>query len=262
MEEIRRKAINPALLGVLLSANAFAQPQCYEDLAHEHKGCPENSVCDAEMGQALLRWSAQVARWKEAASPQTLSEIRAELRTRGIPVEFYTLPAAQSGHRPVSWASECQAHNPKPPAARVYRGRGFVKGTAPGHVLVQRGNTEHRVPAGELLQLGRVRLLGARPVDFYLPLGEQPLYFSAGKLHALVEVDDFYLLLAVPETGAWEASLPSPEGHRRAQDTLEDVACPPDALPIAAPFLSTRCRRVLDIDSGKPVVVQLFLGCG
>ncbi len=264
-EKIRRKAINPALLSVALSASVMAQvpgSQSYADVAHEHKGCTENSVCDAEMGQTLLRWEGLVSRWNSAPAPQVLTEIRRELRERGLPLEFYTHASAQSGFRPVSWASDCPAHNPPPPAARVWRGRAFIKGTDNGHVLVQRGDTEHRVPFGELLQLGRVRRLGERPVDFLLPLGEQPLYFAKGKLHAVVEIDDLYVVLAIPPTGPWEVNLPDPNGQRKAQDTLEDVACPKDALAPTAPFMGTRCRRVLDVDSGKPVVVQLFSGCG
>lgn len=269
MKNFRRKAINPSVLGVfvyaLLCTNAFANtpsPSQYEDIAHEHKGCPENSQCDAPMGKLLSDWETKTRRWQTGLEKAVIAkELTEAINRSGFPAPFYTREASQNGFKPAAWASSCAQHNPRPPGEKIWRGQAFIRGVEKNHVLVSRGDTEFQVPQGELLQLRPVVVFNPTPTTFWLPLDEKPIFIEQGKLHTLVESFDFYVMLGIPAEGKWQASLPPGDGLSDYFDDRKIVECPKEALAPQPPFYSSRCETLWNKDSGKTVTIQLMSAC-
>jgi hypothetical protein len=265
MKNFRRKAINQTLVGVMLCASAWANtttPSQYEDIAHEHKGCPENSMCDAPMGKLLSHWESKVLLWMKTSDKVTLSKnVTQSIAQSGYPAQFYTREAAQSGFKPASWASSCALHNPKAPGEKILRGQAFIRGFEKDQVLVSRGDTEFQVPHGDLLHLRPVVVFNPTPVTYWFPLDEKPIFLEAGRLHTLVESYDFYMMLAIPAEGRWTASLPPGDGLTAYFDDRKIVDCPKEALAPKPPFYATRCETLLNRDNGKTVTIQLMSAC-
>lgn len=278
MELMHRKAINLSLAFLFLATFTVsgqtpvpkpvvpAKSLTLEDFTHIHKGCPENSECDQEMGKLLASWKASAERW-ESGIPraQKEKEMQEQLAKSGWPVEFYTKGQAKSGLNPVLYASACSQHNPKDaPLERIWRGLAFVKGTEKGNLVFSRGDTEFGIKQGELLQFRPVVLHpeGAPSVTYLLPLDESPLYLEKGRLRVLVESEGAYAILGIPADGAWDVEAPPEVDLSPYFEDRSDVACPKSAVPAAPPwFPRTHCQKILDKDSGKHVLAQFFWSC-
>lgn len=272
MEASPRKAITLFLLiawashGAAVETPAVTTPTSYEDFAHEHKGCPENSECDETLAKIFLRWKQSVERWSgELSRGQKENEMRQQLAKGGWPVEFYTRKAAQTGFNPALLGSPCAIHNPKDkPLERIWRGRAFIQGLRQGRVLVSRGDTEFEVEPGELLQLQPVYILNekAPPQKFLLPLDERPVYLEKGRLVVMTETDDLYVLLDIGVDGPWGLRLPPPEGLTQYFEDRQEITCPQDIPPPITPWFNrAHCGKLLNKDTGKTVIAVYYWSC-
>ncbi len=269
---LRRKALNPWLVGCLWAFAAYGQSPTkpttltYADFAHAHKGCPENSECGPEMGRLLQEWTARTERWRSPTVPtaQKLKEIREQLRTQGWPVEFFTKPAAQNGFAPVQFNSSCSHHNPKDNVGKITRGQAFIKGLEKDHVVVSRGDTEYKVRLGDLMALQPVDIHreDSATVRYYLPLDERPAFLEKGRLQVLAEANELYVVLSIGVDGPWEVSLPPERSLAPYFEERQEIACPKDApTPLAPWFQRTYCQKLWDKEAKKTVIAQFYWAC-
>lgn len=242
--------------------NALEQ---YEAIAHVHKGCPENSQCDAEMGQLLESWKNSASRWAQFKGPTSVlnQELAQWISNTGWPTEFYAHEAISSTLAPILYTSSCSQHR-KPQAQTVLlRAQAFVKGSDAGELIAVKGKTEYRLKLSDSLVAQTV--IHHRPdktqVRFYLPLGERPLYIDNDELVTLAESEDFYALLMIPKAGAWRAQALAGEPVSDYQDFQTDVACPTNAPSTLTGFQKTYCRTISDKNLKPNGVVQLFWDC-
>lgn len=242
--------------------NALEQ---YEAIAHVHKGCPENSQCDAEMGQLLESWKNSAARWAQFKGPSSVlnQELALRVRTTGWPTEFYAHEAISSTLAPILYTSSCSQHRRPEAQTVLLRAQAFVKGSDAGDLIAVKGKTEYRLKLSDSLLAQTVihHRPGRPPVRFYLPLGERPLYIDNDELVTLAESEDFYALLTIPRSGPWRASALTTEPVSDYQEAQADVACPKEAPSSLAGFQKTYCRSISDKNLKPNGVVQLFWDC-
>lgn len=273
MDRLHRKVIMLISLGLLLAplyvsaANktSLSPQEQLEALSHTNKGCPENSDCDAEMGQLLDQWKRLAERWLTSDKGRALfpKELALVTNKRGWPAEFYARPSIATTLAPVLNTSPCPQHRSKNPIETLLRARAFMKGVKDGHAIFTKGAAEFNLKIGEAIFLQQVVWFHTDKTQktYYIPLGEKPIYVEGENLVALVESEDLYALLTTTPQGQWLFS-PAPEsGLSQYHDGLEETSCPKDAAPIPTGFSKTYCQKITQRDGTPAGVVQLFWAC-
>jgi len=272
MDILHRKAIKLISLGLVLAplcvyANkpSLSPLQQLEELSHTNKGCPENSECDAEMGQLLDQWKRLAERWLSTDKGRALypKELALVTNKRGWPSEFYARPTIAATLAPVLNTSSCPQHRSKDPTETLLRARAFLKGTHDGHAIFTKGAAEFRLKLGEAIFLQQVvwHHLDKSQKTFYVPLGEKPIYVEGENLVALVESEDLYALLTTTPQGQWTFAAAPESGISQYHDGLEEIPCPKEAVAIPTGFSKTYCQKITQRDGTAAGVVQLFWAC-
>jgi hypothetical protein len=246
-----------ASLAQIKDPTALAQ---YEEIAHENKGCPENSECDALMGEQILKWK------KFLESRPSDQGLAAYTKQVGWPSLFYARASIRSTLAPILFDSHCSLHNPKDSEHKLLKAISFIKSTQGEHAHISKGGVDYKLKLNEVIILSKIvlHLDSKQELVFYLPLGERPLFFHNEELVTLVESEDFYALLHSKKDGSWRFSLPSSALMAKMAGPYaigDEVKCPEKAHPIAEGFQKTWCRELPD-QAGKRVgIVQVFWAC-
>ena len=238
-------------------------PQSYEDFEHQNKGCPENSECDEVMGLQLSRWKKLLTTLKSSSlSEEKKAEALEEFRKKyGIPVEFYTTVKSQQGFRPLYFSSPCPSHNPKQESGKILKGSAFVKEMGPKTATIWRDQAQIEVPIGELLKPQPVRAyFKDAPVDYFLPLGDQPLYLSGEHLYVLREDDEVFYTLRISPDGKWMI-VPTEFSRLSQREARRDNAKCPDEKTSTEIFKNDFCKSVFDEKEERAVVIRMHQGC-
>lgn len=238
-------------------------PQSYEDFEHQNKGCPENSECDEVMGLQLSRWKKLLSSLKSSdASEEKKAEALESFRSKyGIPVEFYTTVKSQQGFRPLYFSSPCPNHNPKNASQKILKGSAFVKGFNPKSAVIWRDQAQLEVPVGELLQPQPVRAyFKDAPVDYLLPLGDQPLYLTGKHLYVLREDDELFYTLRISPDGEWRI-VPTELSKLSLREGRRDNAKCPDEKTSTEIFKNDFCKSIYDEKEERTVIIRMHQGC-
>lgn len=238
-------------------------PQSYEDFEHQNKGCPENSECDEVMGLQLSRWKKLLTSLKsssvsEEKKAQALEDFR---KKYGIPVDFYTTIKSQQGFRPLYFSSPCPNHLSKDDSKRILKGSAFVKSFGPKSAIIWRDQAQLEVPIGELVRPQPVRAyFKEAPVDYLLPLGDQPLYLTGEHLHILREDDDVFYTLRISPDGDWRI-VPTELSKLSLRESRRDNAKCPDEKTSTEIFKNDFCKSVFDEKEESSVIIRMHQGC-
>lgn len=238
-------------------------PKTLEDYEHQHKGCPENSECDAVMGLQMGRWMELVSKVMEMGDGKKKAQFLELFRSKyGIPVEFFTLQKSQQGFKPLLFDSSCKHHNPKK-GEKILRGIAFVKSLSEKSGIIWRDQTQIEVPVGELLVPQPVHVFKEKEIVTYLlPLGDQPLFIKDEALFVLREENGFFYFLKVSKDGSWKIENINMTFLSQWSDKKELVACPGGGpTPFSEIFKDSFCKTVWDEDAKKVRVVKMHLGC-
>ncbi len=255
----------------LISAEAKLQgpvevlpnPKSYEDFEHQNKGCPENSECDKVMGLQLSRWKKLLSSLKssgftEEKKAQLLDEFRSKY---GIPVDFYTTIKSQQGFKPLYFSSPCSNHNFKDDSKKILRGTAFIKGIGKEAAIIWRDQAQMEVPIGELLRPQPVRVyFKESPVDYFLPLGDQPLYLTGEYVYVLREDDEVFYTLRVSRDGEWKI-VPTELSRLSSREERRDNAKCPDEKTNSEVFKIDFCKTTYDEKEEKSVITRMHQGC-
>ncbi len=256
----------PVVSGARPEIKVIEEPKSLEDFEHQNKGCPANSECDVVMGHQMKNWKGLV---KRLAENQNLSQEKKvqeveEFRSRfGIPTEFYTYRKSQQGFRPLFFNSPCKEHNPKKEEDRVLRGISFLKSMTGTKAIVWRDQAQIEVPVGQLLIPQPVTVFSPTgPVDYFLPIDDQPLFIRDKALHIIREEEGFFFVLRVESNGDWKIVDVDLTRLSDWEDKREYVTCPIEKnKKTPKEFGVTFCKSVWDEDLKKPVVVRMHAGC-
>lgn len=257
---------------IFLSLSAYSQnkpriqvipnPESAEDFDHEIKGCPENSECDQVSGLMLSRWKSFITKLKEIPDPAKTSQALEAFRAKyGIPSEFYTNQKSQMGFKPVLYSSSCRDHNPKQ-GDKVLKGISFIKSLSNDTAVIWRDQSQIELPLKDNMTPQPVRVyFDGKPITYYLPLNEQPLFIKARELYVVKEEDGFYYTLKVSENGDWKIVNLDMSQLSTWEDKRSEVPCPKDTEKAPVVFGSEFCKSVWDVDAKKVVPVKMHLGC-
>lgn len=238
-------------------------PQSYEDFEHQNKGCPENSECDEVMGLQLSRWkkllnSLKNSKISEEKKAQELDEFRSKY---GIPVEFYTTIKSQQGFKPLFFSSPCPNHQSKDESKRILKGTAFLKSLNEKKATVWRDQAQIEVPVGELLIPQPVRAyFKDAPVDFLLPLNDQPLYLTGEHLYIIREDDELFYTLRVSSNGEWKI-VPTELSKLSSREARRDNAKCPDEKTATDVFKIEFCKSIFDEKEDRSIITRMHQGC-
>lgn len=238
----------------------------YEEVSHTFKGCPENSDCDEEMGQQMLKWKDLVAKELSGDGPklEKTQRLSAFVEKHGWHTHFYAKPSLKSVIGPILFASGCALHNSKDPSLVLLKGEAFIKGVKDESAIVSKGNTEYKIKIAENLILQKVIFYPNSQKSaqtYWLPLGEKPLYIDGDQLVALAESFDFYAMLKSNPSGDWSFSLPPSESLLKYMEDIQEVECPKNAETVPFGFQKTWCSTLSDKTGAPAGVTQLFWAC-
>lgn len=259
----------PAFAAARPEIKVIDEPKSLEDFEHPNKGCPANSECDQVMGHQMKNWQELV---KSLADNSTLSSVKKaealdEFRAKaGIPAEFYTYKKSEQGFKPFFFNSPCKEHIPKDPKndeTRVLRGTAFLKSLTKDKAVIWRDQAQIEAPVGALLIPQPVTVFSpAGPVQYSIPIDDQPLFIRDKSLFILREEEGFFFVLRISQTGEWKIVDLDLTRLSEWEDKREYVTCPADKeKKTPKEFGVTFCKSVWDEDLKKPVVVRMHAGC-
>lgn len=261
---------------MLLSFQGLAQqPQGalaqYEEIAHDNPGCPENSECDALMGMQMKTWKTLAASLKGTNKSYALTEklLQDFTTKKGWPASFYVRPEIRTTLKPILFTSSCALHNSKEPTLKLMRAEAFIKDVKEGSATIVKGNTEYKLKIGETIFLQQVII--HRPdkskQEYWLPLGEKPLFMEGSELYTLVESEDYFSYLKSSPDGSWNFSVTPPD---KANDSVsfyyeqsQEIPCTDEAkaIPIPFGFQRTYCKSLPNMEGKSAGVIQYFWDC-
>ncbi len=257
---------------LFLSLSAFGQnkariqvlpnPQSLEDFDHEFKGCPENSECDQVMGHMLGQWKTLISKLKDITNSNKNAQALELFRSKyGIPVEFYTYQKSQQGFKPALYSSPCKEHNPKS-GEKILRGIAFLKSVNNEKAIIWRDQSQIELPLKDNLipQLVKVYYDNS-PVNYQLPLNDQPLFIKNRELYILREEDGFYYNLKISENGSWQIVNLDMTQLSSLEEKRQEITCPVDSQKANPVFTTSFCKTVYDVDSKKTIIVKMHQGC-
>jgi len=267
--------MNIAYLCIFLSGVAMAttpqsikvlqNPESMENFEHQFKGCPENSQCDQVMGMQVQRWKDLISKVRsESVSSAKKTQYLELFRSKfGIPAEFYTDSKSQTTFRPLYFNSPCQAHNPKPPAPKIYKAIAFIKELTSTKAKIWRDQTDYEVPTSASFTPQPVLIYdGPNVTEYALPIEDQPLFIKNKELHVLKEEDGFFYLLRASVQGTWKIVDIDMTKLSDLEDKRQRVACPVDHnFKRPAAFGVEFCKTIWDDDQKKVLIARMHRGC-
>lgn len=239
-------------------------PESLDDFAHPNKGCPENSECDQVMGSMLQKFKILVEKLDSGEFDQNYKakEMEKFRISFGLPVNFYTQQKADQSFKPLLHTTPCKNHNPRDKTlSQILLGEAFIKKIDSKKGFIQRGNTLHEIPIGELFAPAPVEVFfDSRPLKFYIPLGDKPLYIKDKSLIILREVEGFYYVLKISSNGDWQV-IPfdmSLIGQYSEKNTKVECALDKSLSPT---FDTNYCENIWSEDLKKTILVKYYRGC-
>jgi hypothetical protein len=239
-------------------------PQSLDDFAHPNKGCPENSECDEVMGKRILQFKALIKEleaeedWKLRV--KKLEAFRAQF---GLPADFYTQERAGKSFGPLFYNSPCRNHNPKNKSSQILVGTAFLKGISSRSGQIQRGSTLFEIPHSELFSPQPVEVFFSsdKPVTFYLPVNERPLFIKEKSLIVLREEDSFFYAMKISDKGEWQIAEVDLSEVSKWSERNTQGPCPtsPETAPEA--FGTHYCEHIWSEDEKKNIPVKYYRGC-
>lgn len=179
----------------------------YDDLAHENKGCPENSICSPETAKKFIHWNNFLVKLSPLSRKQQVKKLNQYLSQSGLPVSFLAKEDDGKNIQGAFWSSRCRHHNLKD-QTKIYKGLAFLKSS----------NT----PSSMQLDDATVIETG---VKYKLPYQHSPIMNWNDKLVYTLDFDSLFFHIGVDSKGLWEVlNIPSKEINL-AIDHIQRVPC-------------------------------------
>lgn len=249
-----------------------------EDFEHEHKGCPENSDCSANMGKQRTLWLDLFKAQKNQKITSTIAEIEKFRKTYGVPVDFLTVQAAGAQERftPILFDSPCPQHNPAKDkktgtAEKILIASVFMQNTKNEEAHLTILDTKHNIPFGELAHLDPIYIISKKPAVttlYWVPKGEKPLYIDGDSIVLLREHEGFYYGLKISKTGDWHViEVKSGQGF---DEKIDEEVCPKDnetlekyktSAEYKKYYLDQFCQSIHDISTKSQKTMAVFWSC-
>jgi hypothetical protein len=230
----------------------------YADLEHPHKGCPENSECNVEMGLDRQRWLKFLEDYKKLSSDSLKNKALANFSTQfGWPLSFYFF-AKVSDFKPILFSSPCLEHNPKnKPEAKVLVATHFVKSLSPNLIFSQ-NKTDLSFEIGKDHFFAPAWVYGINKTLYSIPINEAPLYFENDQMVLLINDEDEFFELLLSSNGNLKLRT---FDFKKPKVETEEITCPEKLLEMPTPFSVSYCLEIPDIQLKKKKIVRLFRGC-
>lgn len=178
------------VLFILLSLN--------NNLLADYKGCPENSVCNKQMGEKLLDWQQS---WSEAKSRKQRNSV---LKTKGIPTLFYFTPEKELEDK-AFWNSKC-AHHKK-------------------EKIFQAISLKKKIKNDKNIFFQPIRIYQKKWLTYLTPIDFTPLKIKNQKLQGFIEWENQLIPLEVSQDGDLEM-IELPSSIYQLIQEQERVSCP------------------------------------
>lgn len=228
----------------------------YEDFEHENKGCPENSICDEQMGLHRKKWlnllkKIDLQKMKEAKKVGLIENFR---QKHGLPTHFYIQLEEAKQKRPIVWSSECKLHQQN----KIYLGEAFVSKTNKNEATWHKGKEKKQY---ELLFDPIIVYRGKKKLKFYAPKGETPLYLDGDELVFVREDEGVFYGLKISTQGKW--TVISSKGHNNSRYIagLEDTKCPSQTEFNKDIYQSQYCRKIWDKTKKEFQIIRFVWSC-
>jgi len=208
----------------------------YQDLAHENRGCPENSICSKEMGDKMIQWD----RFMKSLDPIDVKSLEAYRLKHGIPVSFLIKKGGILGIDPILYKSRCAHHNPKDSKQAVFKGMQFFRNN----------------PNSELVHFDSAWL---GETKYELPFEDIPIMVKDKRLVVVRDHENKFFHLGIDEKGKWKVISPQKSEIRMAMQTIENTEC--EEVKPGALYLKTFCKKIWNSDIKGPQTIRLSWAC-
>ncbi len=236
----------------------------YDDFEHPNMGCPENSLCEKEMGLHRKKWLTLLRDIRDKSLPEKIKVKRLEefRRKHGIPVGFLAQKTQEKDLWKILWSSECRWHRTEKLEDKVFYGNAFVSELSKDVAFVRYGEKVSKVTVDENFQLDPITVYsGKKTYHYYAPKGEIPLYLQKGKLVFLRDDEEVFYGLEIAPSGKWKITSSENKNQSRFFAGSEDTKCPEEVKPLKPFYQSHFCRKIYNIDTKKFDIIQYSWSC-
>lgn len=214
----------------------------YEDLIHENKGCPENSICSPLVGEKFLEWDQFLKRLIKIPRINRKDKLNPFLKKNGMPLHF--LIAENEIKKPLGayWNSRCRHHNQKD-KSKVFKALGHLKS------LDMKSN----------IKFDSATIIETKS-NYQLPYQHQPIMIKDNKLIFTVDFDKAFFHLSVTTKGEIEAVNVGAKELQMALDNIQRVPCEKESEPTMW-HLEQMCKKIWNATLQTTQIVQMDWSC-
>ena len=179
----------------------------YADLAHENKGCPENSICSPESAQKFSHWDNFIQALSKTPKESWTPKLNKYLYEYGLPVNFLASEDDAKKIPGAFWSSRCRHHNLLN-QKKIYKGITFLK--------------ESKTTPD--IKLDEVTILETKEI-YHLPYQHGPIMIWNNQMVFTLEFDSVIFHVGVSSEGKWKVvDIPSKEINL-AINEIQRISC-------------------------------------
>lgn len=217
----------------------------YEDLSHEFKGCPENSICSKSIGESFLHWDNFLKNISSLNMIKKLKALKNYQSKYGLPYQFLITENESKSFHAAYWSSRCRNHNLKN-EDKILKGITFLKGKIPSNKLtfdevkIQRKDKE---------------------LKFKLPYENHPFLIKDDKLIFAMDFENNYFYMGSSKDGKWSIENIENKTISKAISDIEATICPVKDYTTTNFHSEIICKKIWNADLNKTEIVMISKSC-
>ncbi len=217
-----------------------------EDMEHENKGCPINSICSKTAGQMRINFN-QIIKEINAKPQDKIKKLNNFLKETGLPLIFLTDKNAQKTIDPIMWNSSCKLHNSKNPNNAIMKAEKFLKEIRPADQMI----------------FNPLRVyLEKTEIDLFVPFQSSLVMLDGDKVITINDFEDMFYQLSINPSGKLNVTnYSSKEINDALSKKISDVKCPKEMDVDSDYYQKAYCSKLWDIKAKKLRTIQFAWAC-
>lgn len=232
----------------------------YSDFEHVNSGCPENSICNKQMGIQKGNFDRFINKIKDKNRKIIIKEMNAYLSKKGIPTFFLAQQEAYDKYSPIMWNSPCENHRPnKKHQLTIFKSMAFINGLNKDKAKIIYSNKVVEAKQDDHFILDKIIDVDSKK-EYLLPNLTRPYYMNGDNIVVLQNQDDFYYAISISPSGKWEI-IDHLEETKSFYTINEEVKCPEEIAFKEIYYQGRYCKKVFNAKTKKYNVLSIPWSC-
>lgn len=232
----------------------------YSDFEHVNAGCPENSICNKQMGIQKRHFDKFINQIKNKKRKTIIKEMNSYLLKNGIPVFYLSQQEAYDKYSPIMWNSPCENHRPnKKHQLTIFRSMSFIKGIENNKANIIYSNKNLKAQQEDTFIMDKI-IDTETKIEYLLPHLTRPYYMNGENIVILQNQEDFYYAVSINPSGKWEI-IDHLEETKSFYIVNEEIKCPEEEAFKDIYYQGRYCKKVYNTKTKKYNILSVPWSC-